>query len=72
MDHVETHDDVTTIPLPVGMRALLLDALDLGYPHGAAQRGLGNASDAAIAWQCQSMLDDYADATSLFAFGSLS
>jgi hypothetical protein len=67
-----THADEATRPLPQGMRRHLLAILKLGYHNGAAQRRLGNASDAALAWQCQSMLDDYSDATSLLAFGSLS
>jgi hypothetical protein len=67
-----THPDEATIPLPHGMRALLLDVLDLAYPNGAAQRRLGNAPDSAIAFQVQSALDDFSDATSLLAFGSLS
>ncbi len=47
--------------MPAGMRAHLLAILALGYQPGAAQTRLGNAPDAAIAWQVQSMLDDYAD-----------
>jgi hypothetical protein len=50
----------TTLPLPHGMRALLLDVLALAYPAGAAQARLHNAPDAAVAWQVQSMLDDHA------------
>lgn len=49
------------LPLPAGMRGLLLDVLAVGYPVGAAQTRMGNASDSAIAWQVQSMLDDHAD-----------
>jgi len=67
-----THADEATLPLPAGMRGLLLSILDLAYPNGAAQRRLSNAPDSAIAFQVQSTLDDYSDATSLFAFGGLS
>jgi hypothetical protein len=56
------------LPLPIGMRALLLAILTAGYPSGAAQTRLSNAPDGAIAWQCQSMLDDYADHDALRAF----
>jgi hypothetical protein len=48
-------------PLPTGMRDRLLAILELGYPANAPQARLGNAPDAAIAWQVQSMLDEYAD-----------
>jgi hypothetical protein len=54
-------NDETILPLPAGMRAHLLAALALGYPAAAAQARLSNAPDAAIAWQVQSMLGDYAD-----------
>jgi hypothetical protein len=47
-------------PLPAGVRVHLLAILALGYPAGARQTQLGNAPDAVIAWQAQSMLDDYA------------
>ena len=56
------------LTLPTGMRALLLAILSAGYPEGAAQTQLANAPDEAIAWQVQSMLDDYADADALQAF----
>jgi hypothetical protein len=56
------------LPLPIGMRTLLLAVLTAGYPSGAAQTRLSNASDGAIAWQCQSMLDDYSDHGALQAF----
>jgi hypothetical protein len=56
------------LPLPFGMRAPLLQLLSLGYPAGAAQTRLDNAPDAAIAWQVQSMLDDYADYATRAAF----
>jgi hypothetical protein len=48
-----------TLPLPEGMRAKLLDILAIGYPGDYAQNRLSNAPDAAIAWQAQSMLEDY-------------
>jgi hypothetical protein len=57
-----------TLPLPKGMRPLLLDILAIGYPGDYAQARLSNAPDAAIAWQVQSMLDDYADFSARFAF----
>ncbi len=49
------------LPLPAGARELLLQLLDIGYRAGMPQTRLRNAPDAAIAWQVQSMLDDYAD-----------
>jgi hypothetical protein len=55
-------------PLPDGMRAKLLEILALAYPPGAAQARLAAAPDAAIAWQTQSMLDDFADAAARLAF----
>jgi hypothetical protein len=56
-------DDAPAIPpLPPGVRPLLLDILARCYPANAAQTRLGNAPDAAIAWQVQSCLDDYSDA----------
>ena len=58
----------TAHPLPAGMRKLLLDVLALAYPAGAPQTRLSNAPDGAIAWQCQSMLDDFADHTVLQTF----
>lgn len=58
-------------PLPAGMRSALLHVLAIAYPKNAAQRRLGNAPDAAIAWTVQSALDDFADFTALEAFGSL-
>lgn len=58
----------TTRKLPAAMRRLLLDALTLGYPLGAAQSRLDNAPDAAVAWQTQSMLDDYADFDARMSF----
>ena len=48
-------------PLPPGMRARLLEILAIGYACNCSQTRLGNAPDAAIAWQVQSMLDDFAD-----------
>jgi hypothetical protein len=48
-------------PLPAGMRDLLLAILALAYPAGYAQTRLHNQHDAAIAWQVQSCLDEYAD-----------
>jgi hypothetical protein len=56
------------LPLPAGMRDLLLQILALGYPAGYAQTRLSNAPDAAIAWQVQSCLDDYADHAARQAF----
>jgi hypothetical protein len=49
-------------PLPHGMRDLLLNLLTLAYPKGAPQTRLSDAPDGTIAWQVQSMLDDFADA----------
>lgn len=49
------------LPLSPAMRRLLLDLLSLGYEPDDAQANLRHAPDAAIAWQVQSMLDDYAD-----------
>jgi hypothetical protein len=60
-----------TAPLPAGMRDLLLGVLAIAYPDGAAQRRLSNAEDSAVAWQVQSALDDYSDATSALAFAVL-
>lgn len=54
-------NEADVLPLPAPMRRLLLDLLSLGYPAGAAQANLGTAPDGAVAWQVQSMLDDYAD-----------
>lgn len=47
------------------LRAALLRVLDLGYPEGSAQRTLDGEPDGAIAWQVQSLLDDYADYTQM-------
>lgn len=49
------------LPLSPAMRRLLLELLSLGYAPDDAQANLAGAPDAAIAWQVQSMLDDYAD-----------
>jgi len=49
------------LPLSPAMRRLLLDLLRLGYAPDDAQANLAHAPDAAVAWQVQSMLDDYAD-----------
>ncbi len=57
----ERFDDEAIRPLPTGARALLLGFLALVYSPGDAQARLGNAPDAAIAWQVQSALDDFAD-----------
>ncbi len=54
-------NDAETLPLPAAMRRLLLELLSHGYPADAAQANLRDAADGAIAWQVQSMLDDYAD-----------
>jgi hypothetical protein len=61
-------NDEAIAPLPAGMRPLLLALLSLGYDAGDAQARLGNAPDSAIAWQVQSMLDDYADYAARAAF----
>jgi hypothetical protein len=50
-----------TEPLPSGARPLLLALLDLAYPGGSPQRQLQDAPDGAIAWQVQSLLDDFSD-----------
>lgn len=55
------------LPLSPAMRRLLLELLSLGYAPDDAQANLGRVPDAAIAWQCQSMLDDYADHAALRA-----
>jgi hypothetical protein len=55
------------LPLPSGMRSHLLAILAIRYPANFPQTRLGNAPNAAIAWQVQSMLDDYADAGARFA-----
>lgn len=59
-------------PLPTGARELLLRFLDLAYQDwpGCAQTNLHNAPDAAIAWQVQSALDDFADHTQLQTYGA--
>lgn len=49
------------LPLSPAMRRLLLELLSLGYEPEDKQANLHDAPDAAIAWQVQSMLDDYAD-----------
>jgi hypothetical protein len=49
------------LPLSPAMRRLLLELLSLGYAPGDAQANLAAAPDAAVAWQVQSMLDDFAD-----------
>jgi hypothetical protein len=61
-------NDEPISPLPAGMRAHLLAILDLGYPAGFPQTRLSNAPDGAIAWQVQSMLDDYSDYAAREAF----
>ncbi len=53
------------LPLSPAMRRLLLELLRLGYAPDDAQANLGDAPDAAVAWQVQSMLDDYADYAAL-------
>ena len=62
-------DEPLTSPLPAKMRSLLLQVLDLGYRPGSPQTLLSNAPDGAIAWQVQSMLDEYADYAERRAFG---
>lgn len=54
-------DSPAILPLPTGTRRLLLDFLAAVYPAHSAQTRLGNQPDAAIAWQAQSALDDFAD-----------
>ena len=54
-------ETATVRPMPPRLRWLLLEALDAAYPEGAPQRQLRDAPDAAVAWQVQSCLDDYAD-----------
>ena len=49
------------LPLPKGGRELLLSFLSLAYPPQFAQARLHGAPDAAIAWQVQSCLDEFAD-----------
>ena len=56
-----SQDAETIRPLPPGMRARLLEILAIGYACNCSQTRLGNAPDSAIAWQVQSMLDDYSD-----------
>jgi len=63
--------DGSILPLPTGMRPLLLDLLSKGYPSGALQTLLGNAPDAVVAWQVQSLLDDYADLHFISDLGSV-
>lgn len=46
--------------LPNGMREVLLQVLAIGYPPNTPQTRLSNAPDSIIAWQVQSMLDDFA------------
>ena len=54
-----TEDAGLVTAMPTGLRAALLVALALAYPADAAQAHMDNAPDRAIAWQVQSMLDDF-------------
>lgn len=54
-----------TQALPAGARDHLLAFLAAVYPANTPQTRLSNAPDAAIAWQCQSALDDFADHAAL-------
>jgi hypothetical protein len=56
------------LPLPAGTRRMLLDFLAACYEPTDAQARLANAPDAAIAWQAQSALDDFADFQALAAY----
>lgn len=56
-------------PMSPDLRAALLRVLDLGgYPEGSAQRQLHDQPDGAIAWQVQSLLDDWSDYTQVPRF----
>ncbi len=57
-----------TTKLRPGMRPLLLELLRLAYPAHAAQARMSNAPDGAVAWQVQSMLDDFASSDERAAF----
>jgi hypothetical protein len=60
-------DAPAILPLPSGTRRLLLDFLAAVYPAGCAQARLTGQPDAAIAWQVQSALDDFADFSAFVA-----